>query len=108
LLKRVFSAVMFILLITSMLTFALNIQPVEAIETVYIRADGSIDPPTAPISTVDNITYTFTGDINNSIVIERNDTIVDGADCRLQGEGEVWGVTGISLQGRSNVTIKNM
>ncbi len=46
---------------------------------IYIRADGSIDPPTAPISTVDNITYTFTGDMfSDSIVIERDNIIVEG------------------------------
>jgi len=49
------------LVLISTLTLALNIQPVKASGTIYIRADGSIDPPTAPISTDDNVTYTFTG-----------------------------------------------
>lgn len=51
------------LLTVSMLTLAFNIQPVEASGTIYIRPDGSIEPSTAPISTVDNITYIFTDDI---------------------------------------------
>jgi parallel beta-helix repeat protein len=107
LLKRVSSAVMFILLVTSTLTLAFDIQPVKASGTIYIRADGSIDPPTAPISTVDNITYTFTGDIiNDSIVIERDNIVVDGAGYTLQGTNAS-GPIGTYVAGRSNVTIKN-
>jgi len=98
---------MFILLLTSMLTLAFNIQPVKASGTIYIRADGSVDPPTAPISTVDNITYTFTGDIiNDSIVIERDNIVVDGAGYALQG-GYPSGYPGVRLSDRSNVTIKD-
>jgi len=39
-----------------MLALAFNIQPVKASGSIYIRADGSIDPPTAPIFTMDNVT----------------------------------------------------
>jgi peptide/nickel transport system substrate-binding protein len=72
---------------------------------IYIRADGSIDPDTAPISSLDNVTYTFTANINDSIVVERDNIVVDGAGYTLQGTGSG---TGINLTGRSNVTIKNM
>jgi len=34
----------------------LNIETVKASGTIYIRADGSIDPPTANITTTDNVT----------------------------------------------------
>jgi parallel beta-helix repeat protein len=84
---------------------ALEVQGVEASGTVYIRADGSIDPPTAPISTIDNVTYVFTGDINDSIVIERDNIVVDGALHIVEGAGSGIGIT---LSGRNNVTIKNM
>jgi parallel beta-helix repeat protein len=84
------------------LTF--EIQPVKASGTIYIRADGSIDPPTAPISSFDNVTYTFTDNIYGSIVIERSNIIIDGNRRTLQGPGSG---TGISLSGRENVTIKN-
>jgi len=82
--------------------------------TIYIRADGSIDPPDAPISTVDNITYILTGDVTltydaDGIVIERNNITFDGAGHTLQGKGEHTGITlGIDLTGRSNVIVKNM
>ncbi len=103
-LKRVFSVVIFILLLTSMLTLAFHIQPARAEGTIYIRADGSIDPPDARISSVDNVTYTFTDNINDSIVIERDNIVVDGAGYTVQGTGSG---TGITLSGRSNLTIKN-
>ena len=72
--------------------------------TIYIRADGSINPPTAPITTTDNVTYTFTGNINDSIVVERNNIIIDGTDCTLQGTRSG---RGIDLSSRSNIKIKN-
>jgi parallel beta-helix repeat protein len=98
---------MFILLVTSMLTLAFNIQPVKASGTIYIRADGSIDPSDALISTFDNITYTFTGDIiNESIVIERDNIVVDGAGYMLQGTYAYESI-GTDVTGRTNVTIKN-
>jgi hypothetical protein len=46
-------------LLVGTLGLSIEVQRVEASGTIYIRADGSIDPPTAPISTVDNVTYTI-------------------------------------------------
>ena len=105
-LKRIFSLMVLMLLLTGILALAFNIKPVTASGTIYIRADGSIDPPTAPISSVDNVTYTFTNNINDSIVVERNNIVVDGAGYIVQGTGAS-DSKGISLSGRSNVTIKN-
>jgi parallel beta-helix repeat protein len=102
--RRMVSAVTLTLLLTSMLTLAFNIQPVSASGSIYIRADGSIDPPTANITTSDNVTYTFTGNIIDSIVVERSNIIIDGNRRTLQGS---WSGTGISLLGMENVTIKN-
>jgi len=83
---------------------AFKIQPAKAEGgTIYIRADGSIDPPTAPIRRDGGI-YTFTGDINDSIVVERDNIVVDGAGYTVQGTGSG---NGIDLLGRSNVTVKN-
>jgi parallel beta-helix repeat protein len=102
--KRV-SAILLTLLLTSMLTMAFNIQPVKASGTIYIRADGSIDPLTAPISTADNVTYTFTDNINDSIVVERDNIAVDGAGYTMTGSGSE---NGITLTSRSNVTVGNV
>ncbi len=86
-----------------------NIQPVRASGTIYIRADSSIDPPTAPILTIDNITYTLTDNFitdADGIVVERDNIVVDGAGYALQGSGPAC-LHGIDLSGRSNVTIMN-
>jgi parallel beta-helix repeat protein len=71
---------------------------------LYIRADGSIDPLESPISTVDNVTYTLTGNISDSIGIERSNIIVDGSGYVVQGSGDG---CGFNLTGIANVTIKN-
>src|SRR4030066_683466 len=106
--KPVFLIALFFLVSISSVT--LKVQSVEASGTFYIRADGSIDPPTAPISTFDNVTYTLTGNITSDadgIVVERDNIVVDGAGYTVQGTGAS-GSKGIDLTGRSNVTIKSM
>ena len=60
--RKAVSGMMLTLLLMGMLTLAFNIQPVKASGTIYIRADGSIDPPTAPIQR-DGDVYTFTNNI---------------------------------------------
>ena len=72
------------LLLTSMLTLAFNVQPVKASGTIYIRADGSVDPQTTPILNVRNVYYTFTADIHDSIVVERDNIVIDGAGYTVQ------------------------
>jgi len=100
------SVIMLILLLASMFTFAFSIQPVKASGTIYIRADGSIDPSTAPIMR-DGDTYTFTNNIFDSIVVERNYILLDGAGYKLQGTGDT-DSRGIDLSGRTNVSVKNI
>jgi len=95
------------LLLIGTLTLAFFIRPVKASGTIYIRVDGNVDPPTAPISSVDNVTYSFTGNINDSIVVERDNIVIDGAGFRVQGTGAFLSI-GIGLSGRTNVTIKNV
>jgi parallel beta-helix repeat protein len=101
---RLVSGVWVLLLFVALFGVVLNVPLVRASGTIYIRADGSIDPPTAPISTLNNITYTFVDNINDSIVVERNNTIVDGNGYTLQSNG---GGNGFRLDSMSNVTIKN-
>jgi len=91
-----------LMLVGAALTF--NIHSAMASGTIYIRADGSIDPSTAPISSLDDTTYTFTDDIYDSIVVERSNIIIDGEGHTLQGSGSG---DGFYLGGTSNVTIRN-
>jgi parallel beta-helix repeat protein len=94
------------ILLIGMLGLAFELQMVEAvIERVYIRPDGSIDPPIAAIFTTDSITYTLTSDLYVQVVVERDNIIIDGSNHLLQRDGTG---RGIDLADRTNVTIKNI
>jgi parallel beta-helix repeat protein len=100
----------FITVLIGTLAFSFEVQRVEASGTIYIRADGSIDPPTAAITTADNITYVLTGNITsdaNGIVVERNNIILDGAGHMIEGTRAA-GFEGIDISGISNVTVKSV
>ena len=87
-----------------------NTQPVkpQSSGTVYIRADGSVEG-TDKIQRDGNV-YTFTENIYDEIVVERDNIVVDGAGYTVQGTGAddspPW-YRGIDLSHRSNVMIKN-
>jgi parallel beta-helix repeat protein len=98
---------MLLALLIGTLNLASRVERVEASGTIYIRADGSVEPEGTPISTLDNITYTLTGNINDSMVIERDNILIDGAGYTVQKTGG-YNSKGIYLGGRSNVTIRNM
>jgi parallel beta-helix repeat protein len=102
--RKAVLGIMLTLLFMGILSFTFGIQQVEASGTITIKADGSVEG-TTDIMTVDNVTYTFTANINDSIVVERNNITIDGAGYTLQGTGSGYG---IELSYRSNVTIKNM
>jgi parallel beta-helix repeat protein len=110
--KRLVSGIVLMLLLMTMFSLALNIKSTKAewTGTVYIRADGSIDPPDAPIITYDNITYTLTDNITSSvcgIVVERDNIVIDGAGHCVRGSYSRFSA-GIVLWERSNVTIQNI
>ncbi len=96
---------MLTLLFIGILSLTFDIQPVKAqYQIIYIKADGRVEG-TTDISNIDNVTYTFTDNINGEIIVERDDIVVDGAGYTLQGTGSE---IGIYLLLRNNVTIKNM
>ena len=84
-------------------------RPVGASETIYIQPDGTISPPTAPIvKNGDN--YTITGDISTNgdgIVIQRNNTVLDGAGHTVQGASTP-SSGGIRLSEGYQISIKNV
>ena len=109
--KNVMLGIMLTLLLIGMLTLAFNIQPAKSewTGTVYIRADGSIDPPGAPIQRNGSI-YTLTGNITssvNGIVVERDNIVIDGDGYMLRRTG-AYQYKGIVLSGRTNVTVQNI
>jgi parallel beta-helix repeat protein len=87
---------------------ALTIHLVRADSlTVYILPDGSVHPDTSPINNTDNSSYIFTDNIGGSLVIERDNLIVDGASFHLLGSGTV-GLAGLNVTAGNNVTITNL
>jgi len=104
--RRLVLAMILPFVLIGILGVAFRVQRVEASGTIHIRVDGSVDPPTAPISSLDNVTYTFTGNMNESIFVERDNIVVDGAGYTLQGTGIGGGI--FLTKGRSNVTIKHV
>ena len=117
--RRVVSSLNVALLFLSLFAFVFAVQLTKAqlgVGKIYINADGSISPSTAPITTADNITYTLTGNvINDSIYVERNGIVVDGTGYAVQGPGYNWEgpgppptFEGIDLYNVSSVAIKNM
>jgi len=107
--KRTLSQIAITILILVFLGSAYNFKTANASSTIYIRADGSIDPSDAPIQRNGNI-YTLTSNINSDldgIVIERNFTVLDGAGFTIQGTDAAFS-KGIYLSGICNATVRNM
>jgi len=108
--KKIHSGMMLTLLLISVLSLGFTIQSAkgEWTGTAYIRADGSIDPPTAPIDR-DGDLYTLTGNITSDadgIVVERDHIVIDGAGYTIRGPAS-YPSEGIDLSGRTNVTVRN-
>ena len=108
--RKTVSGIIFAFLLISTFTLAFNVGLVhaQAPHTVYINSDGSVSPPSAPISTVDNATYTFTGNVSYptyyGIVVERKNTVIDGNGYAVRGNQS--GI-GLDLASISNVTMEN-
>ncbi len=86
-------------------------MPIDADTTIYIRPDGSIEPSSANITTTDKVTYAFTDNNFERMIIERDNIIIDGNGYTLQGMSGVYASKqmsyGISIYQRQNVTIAN-
>jgi len=80
------------------------LPPPPSLPSIYIRSDGTVDPPAA-IQRIGEV-YTFTGNIaDHTLEIQRDNIVVDGAGYTLQGNTSG---NGIKLTNRSGVTIKNL
>ena len=95
------------LLLTGALSLALDSETARSPETIHIRIDGSVDPPTESVIR-DGDVYSFTRNIFGSIELSRSDIIVDGVGYTLQGNGSRKGIDVTSVSGYINVTIRNM
>jgi parallel beta-helix repeat protein len=102
-----------------------NIEPLNAVPTpsfppqqssgddvpefpsIYIRADGSVEG-TDKIQRNGDL-YTFTSDIvNNSLVVLRDNILIDGQNFTIHGNHPSSSSVGISLSARNNITIRQI
>jgi parallel beta-helix repeat protein len=93
-----------VVLVVITLCSGTTLQPVGAMGIIYIEADGTINPPEAPVSTFDNVVYVLTANVDASIVVERSNIIIDGIGCTVQGDGTG---NGFVLLDVVNITVKN-
>jgi len=105
--RKTVSGIILALLLTTMSMLAYEVRSVKANGTIYIRADGSIDPPDVPIQRFDNL-YILTDNITESIVIQRDSIVIDGNGYVIEGPGSEKETEGISLSSRKNVTVSNI
>jgi parallel beta-helix repeat protein len=114
-LKKLSSLVLLVTVFLSVLTLAFNIRSVKADATIYILPDGTVTG-TDKIQQEGDL-YRFTDNINGSIMVERNNTIIDGMGFALMGSGmyEPNSTIGIGLYYSdfpqitiSNVTIRDL
>jgi parallel beta-helix repeat protein len=78
--------------------------PPQSLTHVYIRSDGSVDPPSLPILHSGNA-YTFTADIANlTVEIQMSSINVDGAGHILNGGGLGQGIV---LANLTDVSVSN-
>ncbi len=97
-----------LIFLAGFLCVVLKIQKAESLDYIRIKADGSVFPSFAPILSVDNVTYTFTDDVTNgSVLVERNNILVNGAGHTIQGPGDGLS-SGLILRNRENVTVMNL
>ncbi len=99
------STFVLIMLLCSVWVAIGNIGIVKAEGTIYIRADGAIEG-TNNITRDGNV-YTFTDDIYASLVVERDNIVVDGAGYTL-AFGMDDDFDAIIIEGKSNVIVKNL
>ncbi len=96
-----------IVFLLGLLFCALGLPTVRGSNTIYIHSDGSITPTGVNITTSDLKTYTFTGDVNDTIVIQRSNIILEGGGYTLTA-AHVLGDQAIYVYLQSNVTIRNL
>ena len=102
--KTIFQALSTLLLSSILiLSTTLIIRPAKADSAITINSDGSFDPPTAPLQR-DGSVYALTASINGSIVIARNNTVLNGRGFIIKGIGTS---QGIAIYDVENVTIKD-
>ena len=102
--KNIVYSLVLVFVLMGVLCLAFRVQRVEASGTIYIGTNGLVEG-TDKITNANNITYTFTDNINDSIVVERSNIIIDGDGYTLTGP---YTEVGFNLTDLTNVTIRNV
>jgi parallel beta-helix repeat protein len=110
--KRIVPTILVLLLMLSLVDCAMaNFVPPPPgtpYGLIYIKSDGTVSPSNLPISRSGN-TYTLTSNITNyGLKVECNNITIDGAGFAIQAIDWYAPTTGITLENRNGVTIKNM
>ena len=101
--RRLVSLCVLTVLLVFTFSTLLRVQKVEASGTIYIRATGVVEG-TDKIQR-DGDVYTFTDNINDSIVVQKSNIIIDGNGYIVWGSGDGYG---FSLTSVGNITIKKV
>lgn len=89
-LGRIFSLLLIAILAVSSLT-VLESANAQTFESITIKNDGSIVPPTASLTKTGNV-YRLTADIFGTIKVEKFGIVLDGAGFSLQGNNSGFGI----------------
>jgi parallel beta-helix repeat protein len=105
-LRKTFVGLFLLLILSCIFALLSKIQPTKASNLpIYILPNGIVNG-TSSIHTSDNVTYFLTANINNqSVIVERNNTLIDGNGHTVQGE--LNSGYGITLSSINNVTLEN-
>jgi len=101
--KHNMTRALLIVVLLGTLSMLFKTETASASGTIYIRENGDVDPPTAPINRAGDI-YTLTSNIYETIAVQRDNIIVNGNGYILQGSGSS---AGFDLTNRHNVTLNN-
>ena len=77
-------AAVFLVLALAPVVFVKSASSQAPLPTVFIRADGTVSPSTAPIVQSGN-TYTFTDNLYAAVKIQKSNIVLDGAGYTLSG-----------------------
>jgi len=104
--KKITSTLVLLLILSFIFISLPQIEVAKAQATIYIRADGSVEG-TGKIEQTGNF-YSFTDNIDGSIIVERDNIIIDGAGYTLSGNRGNYSGKGVELDYRHNVTVRNL
>jgi parallel beta-helix repeat protein len=118
--RKSLASLIFALFLISLITVSLPPAKSQPIKNIVINGDGSVTGTNA--ITQKGNTYTLTENFTSSLVVDKDDIVLNGAGFTIQGsvdiknhtlndqnpDKEPLNETAIFLTGRTNVTIKNM